>query len=152
MKILSFIISVLIFISCSTKEYKSNKKILKVVDNYTIEIGIKKPPYLVILPNQGCIGCITVAEDFLMRNAQHTNCIFILTSVMSLKLLKNKLGEEILCLPNVYIDSCNYIGNNIPQLIYPIVIFHDKPTPEIYFQKPESSAFRILRSRMTEKQ
>ena len=139
-------------VSCKNEESKQQIDTLNQVHSYFAKYDIEKSPYIIVLPNQGCMGCITVAENFLAKNVKDTRCTFILTSILSPKVLKSKLGNTIITSPNVYLDNENYLGSRIKQLIYPIVIIQENGKENtIYYQKPGESAFRILENILNKK-
>ncbi len=138
----------IVIASCKSIEEKQKDDITNLINQYFSQNNIPKTPYTIILPNQGCMGCITVAENFLIENAQDSRCTFILTSIMSLKVLKTKLGGDIINSTRVHLDKENFFGNNINQLIYPVIIWEEKGETFLYFQKPGENAFEVLRKKL----
>jgi hypothetical protein len=139
---------VMLINGCISKEEKQKEEVIKFVNQYFSLKNISNPQYIIILPNQGCIGCITIAENFLIENASDSRCTFILTSIVSMKVLKTKLGNDISALKNVHFDKENFLGSNIKQLIYPIVIWQENGYEVLYFQKPGEVAFDKLKKKL----
>lgn len=76
---------------------------------------------VIILPELGCEGCISDVEDFLISYSQDLeNTFFILTRIKSLKLLKLRIGEDVLNQSHVYLDMNNLFEDNEIHSIYPI--------------------------------
>ena len=80
---------------------------------------------IVIIPNQGCAGCISESEGFLkMYYSELDSVKFILTKIVSKKILKQKIGDSIFYSPNVFIDSLNKFTPPFfyEKFIYPSII------------------------------
>ena len=64
----------------------------------------------IIIPNQGCEGCISQAEAFVKKNITKKDSIrYIFTRIQSTKLLKIKLGSDIMSSNKVLLDTANII-------------------------------------------
>ena len=153
MKLIKYLVALLLFSSCiSDKNEKGEQdrdlKILNAVSSFSSEYQLPSKKYTIILPNQGCIGCITVAEQFLMDHYQDDRCLFILSSIVSIKSLKNRLEEKLLNSANVVLDTENILGSKINQFIYPIVIIEENNKKKIIFQKPGEFALERLLSEL----
>ena len=79
---------------------------------------------LFIVPGSGCHGCITGAEYFVKENSsKYPNVLFVFTSVKSIKILKLKLGKEILHYGNILFDiNNNFFNYNSKRNIYPAIV------------------------------
>lgn len=117
MKRLYFLICILICsISCNNdlNIFYTNE----LFDNIPNKKGFE---YIVIIPNAGCPGCITNAEEFLKKKKNSTKYYFILTNYTSTKSLKLKLGTDVMSYRNVFLDSLNkFYAANSKESIYPI--------------------------------
>ena len=79
--------------------------------------------YLIIVPNEGCTGCITDATDFLIKNIDHiSNLAVIYTSIKDHKLFKLSLPKTFLENKNVYIDQNNLFEEERVSSIYPTIL------------------------------
>jgi thioredoxin-related protein len=120
------IICLIIFILAScTKSYSD--KLLGVF--YTIQDkSTFDYKYLIIIPNSGCTGCISFAENFFMENKDNQEMFFVFTKIFSKKDLKIRIGRDNLTRSNVYIDDENRLYlSQYEENIYPVVfIFQDK--------------------------
>ena len=80
---------------------------------------------IVIIPNEGCGGCITNVTHFFIENYKgkyESNTILVFTGVKDLKQLKIDIGQSLLKYPNVYVDKKNIFRHNTLSSIYPILI------------------------------
>lgn len=92
--------------------------------------------YVVVIPNQGCGGCITRAEEFYNENKYAKNIKYIFTNIVSVKILNNKVDIND---DNTFIDLDNNIIKTLPSdaKIYPSVIEYKNGKPvDIYYQSP----------------
>ena len=95
--------------------------------------------YIIIIPNQGCGGCITYAEDFYLNNKCRNDMFFVFTNIVSLKVLylDIKIRTE-----NTLLDINNKFIEILPndKIIYPIVLFIDNgKVKKIEFQSPDNN-------------
>lgn len=81
-----------------------------IVTNYIPDTLIRDIKYLVIIPNNGCGGCISYAEDYYNKH-DDSNIYYIFTNILSLKELRYKVH---LRNKNTFIDT-----NNIVYMLYP---------------------------------
>ncbi|HTO14529.1 MAG TPA: hypothetical protein VLZ83_02110 [Edaphocola sp.] len=143
MKNLRIIVLFLILLSSCSTENKKNEEYLSKRITAIMPTLNKCYSHIIIIPGSGCSGCITVAEDFLKDNYKNPECLFILTSINSLKIINHKIGINVSQLPNVILDYDNvYSRYNMP--IYPIVINYnckERKVKNIVYQKPGSNAF-----------
>lgn len=115
---------------------------LQTVDNRLLQSG-----HYVIIPNQGCEGCISTAEDFVKRHyTEAGNVKYIFTRARSLKLLRIKLGSEVMNSDRVLVDSGNVI--RYPEKgkdIYPMIVtMKDGKVTGVAYQRPEEDGLGVL--------
>jgi len=75
----------------------------------------------IIIPRSGCAGCISNAMGFVVANIDSLDeTLIIFTGIEDFKLLKLRVGTNVLTKKNVLVDSTEAIANNIiyPQLIH----------------------------------
>ncbi|MDP1812501.1 MAG: hypothetical protein Q8K66_13965 [Sediminibacterium sp.] len=96
-----------------------------------------------VIPNQGCEGCISDAEGYVVEHAlfDSDRVIFIFTQIQSLKVLKYKLGSKTSSLPNVKMDVTNSIFfPTTEKQIYPMFVYAiDNSIVKIDYQSPQSN-------------
>ena len=101
-------------------------------DNYleNIRSGLEDVPnfdynhysYVVIIPNAGCTGCISEAEDFFFNNKDES-IFFIFTKIFSMKDFRLKVGNRIGNRKNAYVDDENvFMCEDESISLYPIVV------------------------------
>jgi hypothetical protein len=122
---LEIIIGLLFFICirCSDNTYEEKLKI-QLRNKFPKEL--KYLNAIVVLPNQGCIGCISEAENFMISNANKKNLgiKYVVTKIMSRKILNQKLGDSIYFSKALFIDSLNIFSTvgdkyaNYPAILY----------------------------------
>lgn len=96
---------------------------------------------ILVIPGAGCHGCITSAEFFVKDHIQeYDNVLFVFTSVKSVKVLKMKLGNEMMDRRNVQLDLDNVFFNyKIKEAIYPVVVYlKNKRVCHIEYVSPEN--------------
>ncbi|MBR2456261.1 MAG: hypothetical protein IKB31_03750 [Bacteroidaceae bacterium] len=104
--------------------------------------------FIIIVPNQGCGGCITYMEDFYKNNKYNEKILFIFTNVISKKMLAYKIGEVG---ENTYIDYKNEFIKCYPEgkSIYPCVLeIKNNSVKNIYYQSPKEDGISIIRSKL----
>lgn len=135
-------------IGCVEPEYKETTNSLSKILPATTEDMI-----VVVIPNQGCTGCISEAESYVMANHQKApNISYVFTRIQSHKLLKRKLGDSILNRTNVILDEKNYITYpDEEKEIYPMIIYLKKGSiKKVEYQSPTSPGFaNLLKSQTT---
>jgi hypothetical protein len=122
MKIYWFLI-VLILLGCNKNENISSSKFLKTTKYNTFP--------LIVIPNAGCPGCISEAEQILIEYKGEDFVNFLLCNVISIKQLKIKLGYDILDYSNVAIDSSNVLSKLDVSGFYPIILYSKDSLVEI---------------------
>lgn len=104
-----------------------NSKISKIYPSENLESEV---PFIII-PNAGCPGCISSAENLLIKY-KGSNCIqFYLTRVVSKKKLKIKLGYDVLEYENIVLDSLDILSEVKVSGFYPVIIYPDNSYYEI---------------------
>lgn len=108
-----------------------------------------KAKVVVVIPNEGCEGCISEAELFVMENhKKFENVIYVFTKIHSVKLLKLRLGDSVISDSRVKLDINNDI--NYPERtkeIYPMMIyFESNEIRKIDYQSPKTEGFKSLLS------
>lgn len=100
-----------------------------------------------VLPNQGCEGCISTVEDFAIKNYRNKNLAFIFTRVNSRKLLRIKLTDKVLKQPNVFIDLNNIISYPKSDMqIYPMIVFTENgKVTNVDYESPTTGGIGTLR-------
>ena len=79
---------------------------------------------VVIIPEAGCTGCISVAEQYFKTNYEDETILFIFTRIISKKSLELRVGgTDRLHRENVVLDvSDKYFLNEYKESIYPYVL------------------------------
>lgn len=138
---LAFLLLILFANSCK-EQYGSLTSAIKKIDPQTLPTGS-----YVIIPNQGCEGCISTAEDFVKKHYATSEGIrYIFTRIQSAKLLKIKLGSEVINSSKVLLDTANIIVYpDKAKAIYPMIIkMSDGHIAGITYQSPDSDGFAEL--------
>lgn len=99
--------------------------------------------YVVIIPQDGCEGCITYAEEFYTTNKNNPQIKFIFTNIISEKKLKKRLEIT----DSTTIDKDGLLIENCEESerLYPVVIKLDNGfVKKITFQSPtEDGLFEL---------
>lgn len=138
--LLLYIVCVCVFYGCSHTE-NDYKKIADIVND---DISLNTVKYIVVIPQEGCGGCITTAEEFYNNHIDNKDIVFVLTNVMSMKAIKHRLNFDA---SNTIIDINNEIADLLPenQQIYPAVItLQNGIATDIHFQSPDEDALLDL--------
>ena len=151
MKILKIIFItgwILICSSChkSAKEIETDY-VKNFIETLPINNDIK---WIVIQPGLGCPGCIQEGEQFMKKNVSNKSIYFVLTKIVSLKILSYKVGIDIKKCNNVYADVDNLFILPSNDNIYPCIVKIDnKKIINLEFQNPDNStAFDNLNSEL----
>lgn len=115
---------------------------LRTVDEHLLPTG-----HYVIIPNQGCEGCISTAEDFVKRHyASAADVKYIFTRAQSFKLLRIKLGNEVMSSSKVLVDSGNVIRYPEKEKdIYPMIVtMKDGEITGLKYQSPEEDGLGVV--------
>jgi hypothetical protein len=99
------IFSLIMLCTACSEEHGSLYRNIHALDNNMPATGS-----YIIIPNQGCEGCISQAEAFVKKNITKKDSIrYIFTRIQSTKLLKIKLGSDIMSSNKVLLDTANII-------------------------------------------
>lgn len=127
MKSLKLIILVLLVIcsfSCSHQDIKNRQINKKIKSHYENFQSIKKYKAIILIPREGCGGCISDAtsktRELLMKRR---DILLIFTDVTDMKLLKIQFGNNLLKDPNVSIDIPNLFVDKRVSSIYPQIFY-----------------------------
>lgn len=148
-QILSFvgIVSILsvLFICCKKNEKEIETERLTTAIKQTKVITNFK--WIVILPGLGCHGCIQEGEAFMRDNINHTDIMFVLTKISSLKILQQKTGIKMIEHSNIHIDQKDEFNILTDNSIYPCIIrMENGKIVDHEFQSPQNvAAFRKLK-------
>lgn len=135
MKDLVFIVlSCLFLVGCQQKKDYVKQVTTKLECLDKNPIGIYS--FVIIIPEEGCSGCISEAEDFYMVNKNREDIFFIFTNIRSAKSLGLRMGKDIKDRENVFLDTKDdFLSLDINENIYPIVF---------YVQNKDSINYRFL--------
>jgi hypothetical protein len=100
--------------------------------------------FIIIIPHQGCSGCITYAEDFYCRYKSNKKIKFIFTHIVSMKNLRNRLKLD---MDNAFIDKNNQllVIGEADKKIYPCILqLGNGKITDIYYQSPYEDGFSIV--------
>ena len=79
--------------------------------------------HIVLVPNGGCPGCVSEAEDYCIRHQADSTLLFVFTNFVSRKELRIKLGKTLLERKNVWLDDeLNLYFPEYKESIYPALI------------------------------
>ena len=109
-----FILLFWVFFSCRENKYTPYQKIIDQTD-------FKKNKYkkILVIPNEGCSGCISSATDYAVNNISKTDSIFIVfTNIHDIKKLKLSL-RSFLSYKFVRLDTINHFSSSKIKSIYP---------------------------------
>lgn len=124
-------------ISCNNEKNKFEKCVKDVL----ADISLSDIDYIVIIPSQGCGGCITYAEDFCKRNQSKNGIFFVFTNIVSLKILKQKIDFHN---KNIYFDQTNEFLLAYPpdKKLYPAILkVNAGEVIDVYYQSPDENGF-----------
>lgn len=127
-----YITILFIYSSCNNQKEKYINKVCielnkldnQLLDNYSC---------VVIIPGAGCLGCITEAENFYIRNKENKKIFFVFTNISSIKSIKLKVGKDVIERENVFFDKNDiFLSNDHNENIYPL-FFNLKQKDKIYY-------------------
>lgn len=139
----SLLLFLFILSSCSSNN-ESLRKNIAALDSNMLSTGS-----YVIIPNQGCEGCISQAEDFVKKHITGTDNIrYIFTRIQSTKLLKIKLGSDIMRSRKILLDTANIIEYpDKKNDIYPMIVtVSDHKITHVTYQSPTDGGLSTLLS------
>lgn len=138
---LLFLLTVLLIAACSDNHAKLSRAI-GALDADRLAAGS-----YVIIPNQGCEGCISTAEAFVKNNIDNSDSIrYIFTRIQSVKLLKIKLGNDVMSSSKVLLDTADMIEyDDKEKAIYPMIVsIKDHRIDKITYQSPDADGLNEL--------
>ncbi|PSL32217.1 hypothetical protein [Chitinophaga ginsengisoli] len=138
---LLFLCITLLITSCTDK-YATLNNTIGVLDKDKLSTGS-----YVIIPNQGCEGCISTAEAFVKNNISKSgNIRYIFTRIQSAKLLKIKLGTDVMASNKVLLDTADRIEYpDKEKEIYPMIVtMKDHRVDKVTYQSPDSDGLNVL--------
>ena len=130
----------ILFCGCQLEEKRRFQDLLDNKLNITNDIQ-----YVVIIPNEGCGGCISHMEDFYNRHKNNKSILYIFTNIVSKKILINKIGSPN---ENTILDYKNEIMNYYPndKRIYPCILeIYNRKIKEVYYQSPFEDGIAIIK-------
>lgn len=107
--------------------------------------------YIIIIPNQGCAGCVNVAELFYRDFSERNDILFIFSNIQSVKMLHHKISVNN---ANTIIDTANVYLNMFQQkeAIYPTaIVMKDGSASAILMQSPRQPGLRVIRNHLEQK-
>lgn len=139
-KVFMLLAIVLLCLSCNSN-IRSFDDLLK--KDFT-QNQLKKTDYIIVIPNEGCSGCITHAEEFYSSNKDRDNIIFIFTNIISMKNLKYKMDINA---HTTLLDTENRYLLAYPKdmQIYPCILrIKNGQIDQIKFQSPTEDSLKSL--------
>lgn len=132
----------LIFLGCG----KSENKIIYLSSDSRLDNKLKYPT--VFIPNAGCPGCISQAEEILLTYKGANYIDFVLCRVISRKQLNVKLGQDILNYSNISLDTIDILSKLNITGFYPVILYSKDSLVEISpsFPTAGSDLVRYLES------
>lgn len=138
MKKLVLLLTVISLFSCHTNEkFKILSEDLKIIDHD--QSNFKK---VIIIPNEGCTGCISNATAFIKENIDSLKSNVIFTGIQDFKVLKFKIGNKVLNSKKVYFDRENKFMQKEIASIYPQMVLLDDDNGIIQFKDFDESYFQ----------
>lgn len=90
------------------------------------EIGIDPPnesvKYMIVIPGQGCSGCLQAARKFMKENYNRDDLGFILTKYDSYNQLRIMYGKDVIENKNVFLDKESVLYNGGFNSMYPAIV------------------------------
>ncbi|HEY4107686.1 hypothetical protein [Puia sp.] len=119
------LIMLLFTTACRPDTHNTGNPILSAVDSFTKK-DLRAYGAILFVPSQGCSGCISGIEDFLLNDYVlngKKGLLFIVTGHTSKKTARNRLGELALNNPDVFFDYTHQFDKPPFMQEYPKVIF-----------------------------
>lgn len=137
-------------VSCNDNDniYEETTASIRSIINF-YDLKINSHSVFMIIPNSGCDGCITTAEQFVKQHStQYEDVLFVFTNINSMKKLQNSLGASVINKPNVITDTNNLFKYPISKNeIYPLIIYiSDGEIIKIDEQSPSQNGISNLLS------
>ena len=117
----------------------SRSKFQQVLDSTFPQGTLIHYDYVIIIPQEGCDGCITYAEDFYNSYNHLPNILYIFTNILSEKSLKNRVNLT----PTTIMDKDNIFASAYPdqQRLYPCLLTLKKGNiQKVDYQSPDGNA------------
>lgn len=150
-----FLLSILLISCLENKKQMQLKNIDRTLkyamESYGLASSHEKYIAYVIIPGTGCAGCITHAEMLLNENIELSERVcFVLTNIESLKMLRNKLGSNVLDRINVVLDKKNHFFEGQLISTYPKVLImdNDGSVSQIFDVSLEQDGIGILKNKL----
>lgn len=128
-KIVNFFLLVLplLLLACSKPAYTD--MVSKEIEKHFSSEQLSRYDRIVLIPNSGCTGCISQAEDYFAKMHSDERTLFIFTNIFSKKNLAIRIGKELLEQTNVWCDFDNSVYfSDYKECIYPCVIYLSEGT------------------------
>ncbi len=120
-KVLTILFVMVLYMSCvNNTKYKIFQESFN-----TIGINLASPKTVVVIPNEGCGGCISNATRYMIEHIDALNnstCV-IFTGIKDLKLFKLQVNNTFLNRSDVFIDANNELFKGEMSSIYPQIIY-----------------------------
>ncbi|UPK68520.1 hypothetical protein [Chitinophaga filiformis] len=132
----------IVLLSACADEHTGLNRAIVALDKHQLSTGS-----YVIIPNQGCEGCISTAEAFVKNNIGKSDSIrYIFTRIQSAKLLRIKLGSNVISSSKVLLDTANMIEYpDKGKEIYPMIVtVKDHQIRRIAYQSPDDEGLSAL--------
>jgi hypothetical protein len=112
----------LVWVACSSADKSSLELVGQTVSANDWDIA--GATHLLIIPSSGCGGCITAAEEVMLKclPEKKQTVKFILTGFVSKKALKSRFGASVLANPAVFLDEQGVLFRQLPDPMYPKLI------------------------------
>jgi hypothetical protein len=124
LNLISYIILLFGLFSCSQEQQKINTTNKKIKIHYGNFDLIKDFKAIILIPREGCGGCISDATAKTMEiMANRRDILLIFTDVTDMKLLNNQFGNNLLKDCNVTIDTLNLFVDKRVSSIYPQIFY-----------------------------
>lgn len=107
------------------EEFIKNKYAKTIQAFQSIDSLIIKNDIVVIIPNEGCGGCISNATSYLIANISDIKdkVAVVFTGIRDWKLFRLQVDNDFLNLESVYIDEQNYFLDSDLSSVYPQMVY-----------------------------
>ncbi|SHK82645.1 hypothetical protein SAMN05444266_101274 [Chitinophaga jiangningensis] len=137
----SFLLLLVLLLSCRDK-HTPLITVIRNLDTHPMKNGV-----YVVIPNQGCDGCISSAEVFVKTNVQSSPYIkYIFTKIQSTKMLRIKLGGDVIDDAHILLDTTNNIVYpDSDREIYPMIVYvKNNEITAVKYQRPGEEGLEEL--------
>lgn len=111
----------IVITACSCSQIKEDYADMVVRKLEEKNINLTDYSHIAVIPELGCGGCISEAENFFRENREQ-NILFIFTKISSMKEIRLRLGKMIEQ-KNVLIDNEQFYASKEEEInVYPIII------------------------------